>query len=89
MMNCPECKSDNIVKNGNIYNGKQRFPTKKCGRQFVNNPSKKTISQEMKNIIDKFLSERISLGGIARVVGVSERWLQNYVNEKYKNIPKK
>ena len=26
--------------------------------------------------------------GIARVVGVSERWLQNYVNKKYDFIPK-
>ncbi|CAN2042696.1 hypothetical protein GMMP15_80049 [Candidatus Magnetomoraceae bacterium gMMP-15] len=32
---------------------------------------------------DRPLPERISLAGIARVVGVSERWLQNYVNEKY------
>jgi IS1 family transposase len=33
------------------------------------------------------LLERISLAGIARVVGVSERWLQNYVNAKYKSVP--
>jgi len=27
--------------------------------------------------------EKILLAGIARVVGVSEPWLQSYVNEKY------
>ena len=88
-MNCPECESDNIVKNGNIHNGKQRFKCKECGRQFIENPSKKIISEEQKNIIDRLLSERISLAGIARIIGVSERWLQNYVNDKYENIPKK
>ena len=88
-MNCPKCESDNIVKNGNIHNGKQRFKCKECGRQFIENPSKKIISQEQKNIIDQLLLERIPLAGIARVVGVSERWLQNYVNDKYENIPKK
>jgi transposase-like protein len=88
-VNCPECQSDNIVKNGNIHNGKQRFKCKECGRQFIENPSKKIISEEQKNIIDRLLSERIPLAGIARIIGVSERWLQNYVNDKYENIPKK
>ena len=88
-MNCPKCKSDNIVKNGNIHNKKQRFLYKECGKRSVENPSKKIISQETKNIIDKLLLERISLAGIARVVGVSKRWLQKYVNEKYNDIPKK
>ena len=41
----------------------------------------------VKELIDKMLLERISLAGIARVVGVSERWLQNYVNGKYKSAP--
>ncbi|GAB0147261.1 hypothetical protein McPS_00010 [Marichromatium sp. PS1] len=31
---------------------------------------------------------KISLAGIARAVKVSEAWLQNYVNEKYKKVPR-
>ena len=85
---CPECGLDNTVRNGKIHNGKQRFLCKECGRQFIENPCKKNISQETKDMIDRLLLERISLAGIARVVGVSERWLQNYVNKKYDNIPK-
>ena len=46
------------------------------------------ISQEKKDFIDKLLLEKLPLVGIARVVGVSERWLQNYVNKKYDNVPK-
>jgi len=32
--------------------------------------------------------EKIPLAGIARVVDVSEYWLQNYVNDKYDSVPK-
>jgi IS1 family transposase len=32
--------------------------------------------------------EKIPLAGIARVAGVSEPWLQNYVNEKYAAVPR-
>ncbi len=35
------------------------------------------------------LSEKISLAGICRVLGISESRLQSYVNEKYKHIKKK
>lgn len=87
--NCPSCGSDNVVKNGKIHNGKQNHKCNDCGRQFVQNPQKKTITQEEKNLIDKLLLEKIPLAGIARVVGVSESWLQNYVNQKYDSVPRK
>ena len=86
-MNCPICKSDKIVKNGSLSNGKQKYNCKKCGRQFVLNPQKQPISNETKDLIDKLLLERVSLAGILRVTGVSNRWLQSYVNDKYDNIP--
>ena len=38
------------------------------------------IAQDIKDLIDKLLLEKIPLVGIARVTGVSERWLQTYVN---------
>jgi len=62
---------------------------KHCGRQFVLNPQKHPISDETKALIDRLLLERISLAGIARAAKVSERWLQDYVNEKYKNVSRK
>jgi transposase-like protein len=89
MPNCPECSSEHIVKNGHIHNGKQNFLCRGCERQFVENPTQKLISQETKKMIDKLLLERISLAGIVRVTGVSEAWLQNYVNQKYESVPKK
>lgn len=84
---CPACSSSHIVKNGKIHNGKQNFKCRRCGRQFVQQPQNKIIDQTTKTLIDKLLLEKIPLAGIARVVGVSEPWLQKYVNEKYQNVP--
>ncbi len=60
----------------------------RCGRQFLLNPSKSVISDEKKALIDNLLLERLSLAAIARVVGVSESWLQCYVNKKYESVPR-
>lgn len=87
-MNCPKCHSSKFVKNGHTHYGKQRFRCQHCGRQFVNNPSRQPISQDKRDLIDKLLKERLALAAIARVAEVSERWLQDYVNQKYYLTPK-
>jgi transposase-like protein len=74
-MNCPSWQSSKIVKNGLIHNGKQNYRRKDCGRQFVENPQQKLISQQTKDLVDKLLFEKIPLAGIARVCDVSEVWL--------------
>jgi transposase-like protein len=84
----PVCQSTHVVKNGKIHNGKQNFKCRECGRQFVQEPQNKIIDQATKRLIDKLLLEKISLAGIARIVGVSEPWLQSYVNETYQNLPR-
>ena len=87
-MNCPYCHSSEVVKNGYNLVGTPKFLCKGCGRQFVEQPKKQPISQETKALIDRLLQERLSLAGIARVTGVSERWLQTYVNDKYARTPR-
>ena len=81
------CHAPKIVKNGSIHNGKKKYRCKECGYQFIENPTKKYIDEQTKEIIDKLLLERISLRGIARVTGVSLTWLQNYVKQKYQQVP--
>ncbi len=44
------------------------------------------MSKETKARIDKLLLEKLPLAGIARVEGVSESWLQSYVNQKYQGV---
>jgi transposase-like protein len=74
--------SPKTVKNGHIHNGKKRFKCHDCGRQFIEQPTKKVIDSATRELIDRFLLERISLAGIARVTQVSEQLLQTYVNQK-------
>lgn len=88
MRTCPRCGSEHYVKNGSIHTGKQKYLCKECGRQFVDDPQNTPISDEKKALIDKLLLEKIPLAGIARVVEVSERWLQTYVNAKYERVPR-
>ena len=54
----------------------------------MESPRKQRISEETKALIDKRLLEKIPLAGIARVTGVSEPWLQGYVNQKYPTVPR-
>lgn len=88
MLKCPQCNGQHIVKNGHIHNGKQRFKCHDCGRQFIENPTKIVISDETKAWINRLLLERISLAGIARAAQVSEKWLQDYVNTRYAEVPR-
>lgn len=88
MVSCPGCESHRTVKNGRIHNGKQNYRWRDCGRQFVQDPQNKAIDPATKALIDKLLLERLSLAGIARVSGVSELWLQRYVNAKYAAVPR-
>ncbi len=60
----------------------QNFKCRDCGRQFVTTPSHQPISKPTRELIDRLLLEKIPLAGIVRATGVSERWLQYYVNQK-------
>ena len=82
-MECPRCESTQTVKNGSNHNGKAKRKCKVCGRQFVANPQPRRISSETKALIEKLLLERLSLAAIVRITGVSKRWLQYYVNQRY------
>lgn len=85
---CPSCSSEHIVKNGWTCYGKPNHTCKDCGRQFVNHPQQKLIAQATKDLIDQLLLENIPLADIARVCGVSECWLQTYVNQTYEAVPR-
>jgi transposase-like protein len=82
LMKCPRCDSQYIVKNGHTHNGKQSFKCGDCARQFVRDPRHQPLEEETRKLIDKLLLEKISLAGICRATGVSESWLQYYVNKK-------
>ena len=52
-LSCPRQKSIHIVENGRIDNGRQNNKCKVCGKQFIQNPTKKVIGQDTRDLIDK------------------------------------
>ena len=86
---CPNCGSDDIMKNGTTHRGKQNYQCRDCGRQFVENPQCKNIDTQTFELIERLLLERISLAGIARVLKLSDAWLQRFVNRFYEHIPRR
>jgi insertion element IS1 protein InsB len=86
---CPDCGSNHIVKNGRIHNKKPKYKCQSCGRKFVENPTNKVISSQTKDLIYRLLLEKISLADIARSTGVSQKWLQDYVNNKDASIERR
>ena len=50
------------MKNGKTRHGQQNIY---CGRQFVENPKWRKISEETKQLIDRLLLEKIPLAGIS------------------------
>ncbi len=58
-----------------------------CGRQFVDNPTQKIISQQTLDLVDRLLLEKFPRSGIVRAARVSKKWLQDYVNIKFHQAP--
>ena len=86
-MNCPSCQSPPVKKNGHLHNGKQNFRCKECGRQFVADTQKKTISDHDQQMIKNLLSERLSLRGMCRALQVSLTWLLHFFREVTDETP--
>ena len=86
-ISCPDCQSIKVKKNGHTHNGKQNHQCNNCGREFVMNPNKSSISEDKKTMIRLLLLERISLRGICRVVKISIAWLMQFIVTVYKQLP--
>jgi len=83
IISCPRCGSDDIVKNGFVPNGKQKYLCHLCGRQSRENPSPNGYAHERKEEIPRAYQERSGLRGlIRRTFGVSPTtfigWLKKW-----------
>lgn len=59
------------------------------GMNILGVQAKKGLTvQVMHSFMEVNILERVSLAGIVRVTGVSARWLQYYVNQKYQEQPR-
>ena len=84
---CPECGSQQFKRNGHIHNGKQNHQCKTCGRQFVLVAINRVISEEHRTLMERLLCEKISLHGICRAIGVSIRWLMDFMVARFAAVP--
>ena len=66
----------------------QNYKCRDCNRQFVEDPQWKPKDRDTLSFVNLLLLEKILLAGIARVTGVSDSWLQDYVNTCYAAVPK-
>ena len=87
-MNCPRCGSAQTVKKGRIHSGKAKRLCQDGRRQFVPDATKKVISPQTWERINKLLLEQIPLAGMARVAGISADDRQVYVNRTYETVPR-
>jgi insertion element IS1 protein InsB len=84
---CPECGSQRFKKNGHIHNGKQNHRCNGCGRQFILDATKRMINEEDRLLVERLLCEKISLHGICRTIGVSIRWLMDFMVARFAAVP--
>ena len=77
---------DAVMKNSRTPLRAQNYKCRDCGRQLVESPRWRMISEETKGIIDRLLLEKLSLAGIARALDIWELWVQQYVNAKYQQV---
>src|SRR5256714_392803 len=86
---CPECGSQQFKKNGPIHTGKQNHQCKTCGRQFVVDTTRKVIDDAHRRVVERLLCEKISLQGICRAIGVSIRWLMDFMVARFAAVPER
>ena len=67
--------------------GNKDMCAKTMADNLSNNPPNKRIPQQLWDMVDKLLLEKIPIAGISRVTEISEPWLQQYINQKYEHVP--
>ncbi|XHX81185.1 MAG: IS1 family transposase [Stenomitos frigidus ULC029] len=87
LLQCPNCGSNDINKNGTTRHGKQNYKCRDCERQFVEDPKWQRISDDTQATVKRMLLEKTPLAGIARSLQSSQSWLQQYVNAYYASVP--
>ena len=86
-MNCPECKSNKIHKNGN-KRGKQNYRCVQCGRQFITEYDQyKGYSEEFKRECLKLYVNGMGFRAIERVKGVHNTTIMAWVKEVGELLP--
>ncbi len=87
-MQCPECKSTHIRKNGINKQGKQNHICVTCHRQFIDNHEKQKGDDEQtqQECLTAYVNG-MGFRGIERLKGVHHTTVINWVKSVGKNLP--
>jgi len=86
-MECPNCKSDLIKKNGHTRHGKQNYRCLDCSRQFTEDAEFNLVTDQTKELVRRTLLEKVSLNGICRIFNISMPWLLDFIDTIVKTLP--
>lgn len=81
LMNCPQCGSEQIQKNGHRRHG-QNYRCKDCGRQFIETYLQKGYSDDTRQICLRMYRSGLKPGEIARLTGISRSTLYSWVRQE-------
>jgi IS1 family transposase len=70
-----------------MHTGKQHHPCQACGSQVVLHADNRVMNEEQRTLVERLLCENISLHGICRAVGVSIRWLMDFMVARFQALP--
>ena len=86
-MECPECQSTHVSKNG-IKRGKQNHRCVECGRQFVANPKlHRGYSDEVRRLCLKMVVNGKGFRGIERVTDIHHTTILNWLKQVGSQLP--
>ena len=85
-MNCPHCKTKNIVKNGSSMHGRQRFLCRDCQRTFGVADGRR-VSAAIQAQARRLYLEGVGFRGIERLLGVSHVSVMNWIKARAQAMP--
>src|SRR5512145_2825073 len=74
---CPQCGSENLVKNGHDYKGSQKYACKQCGR-YGTLQAQRGYSEPQRAQVQQAVLERVSLRGLERLLGISRQTIARW-----------
>lgn len=82
---CPNCESEDIVKNGTDYKGDQKYHCHYCGG-YGTLDAKNRYPKADKEQVLKAYQERVSMRGIWRIFGVVPKTLLRWIKAALKDL---
>jgi IS1 family transposase/transposase-like protein len=83
---CPKCGSENMVRNGHDYKGKQKYHCHDC-QSYGTLCAQRGYDEGTRAQIKRAVLERISLRGIERLFSISRRTVSHWIEQWTEQLP--